>query len=90
MLHSKVAAAAPGLLNYALTRVILGVVKELWHGDIRYHLINSVMGILACISQEFYRRVAVPYEAYQAYKNADVPEFDEFMHMVPPVPTPEG
>jgi hypothetical protein len=37
-----------------------------------YRRINEVMGALECAKQEFYRRVAVPYEDKKIKENGDV------------------
>jgi hypothetical protein len=58
-----------GRLNYALTKVCLGVLPEL-----RYRELNAVVGVLECAKLELYRRLAVPYEDAQAERNGDVYE----------------
>jgi hypothetical protein len=42
-------------------------------GSLNYEKINQIMGVLACVAQEFYRRVAEPYEE-QKRKNNNLPE----------------
>jgi len=59
----------PGELNFAITKVLLGYLE--WHG-LTYTTINNVMGVLDCVSKEFYRRVAVVYEEKKADENGDV------------------
>jgi hypothetical protein len=56
-----------GYLNYALTRLVLGVVPER-----RYASIARVTGVLENAKQEFYRRYAAPYEDEQIDKSGDV------------------
>ena len=56
-----------GYLNYALTRLVLGVVPER-----RYASIARVTGVLENVKQEFYRRYAAPYEDEQIDKSGDV------------------
>jgi hypothetical protein len=56
-----------GNINYAFTRVLTGV-----YSSPRYDDMNTVTGILACVSQEYYRRVASPYENQKAHDNGDV------------------
>jgi hypothetical protein len=58
-----------GLLNYVITKILIGV--ELDNG-VRYARINEVMGILECVKQEFYRRIAGPYEDKKKEENGDV------------------
>ncbi len=55
-----------GNLNYVVTRII----KEVY--PLRYFHINRAMGVLECIKQEFYRRVAAPYEDTKIEQNGDV------------------
>jgi hypothetical protein len=55
------------LLNYACTRVALGVIPER-----RYASIALVSGVLHNIADEFYRRYAVPYEDQKIKDNGDV------------------
>jgi hypothetical protein len=56
-----------GRLNYAITRLCLGVMPEL-----RYKQLNALVGVLECSKQELYRRLAAPYEDEQARRNGDV------------------
>jgi hypothetical protein len=69
--------AFAGLLNYACTRLALKVVR-LQFGDMRYWLIAMLTGTFKNIADEFYRRVAVPYESKQMSKNGDVDLYVEF------------
>lgn len=62
-----------GLLNYSFSRVMSLVVQNT--GGWRYHRIASVTGMLKNVSDEFYRRVAVPYEQDQIAKNGDIEEY---------------
>lgn len=64
-------AAFAGLLNYACTRLALKVMR-IRSGKIRYGLIALVTGVFNNISDEFYRRLAAPYEDRQIKKNGDV------------------
>ncbi|MDA1337221.1 MAG: hypothetical protein O3C23_00420 [bacterium] len=56
-----------GLLNYACTRLALGVTPEK-----RYWAIALIAGVFRNIGDEFYRRYAAPYEDEQIEKNGDV------------------
>lgn len=56
-----------GNMNYVITSLINKV-----YPDVSYETINRVMGILKCTSDEYYRRIAVPYENQKAYENNDV------------------
>lgn len=55
-----------GLLNYVFTRILLGMKAE------RYSQYSSLRGVLADVSQEYYRRVMVPYENERKEDNGDV------------------
>ncbi len=61
------ATAFAGLLNYAITRLVLQVIPER-----RYWAIATVSGVLHNVLAEFYRRYAVPYEDEQIKKAGDV------------------
>ncbi|MCL6620509.1 MAG: hypothetical protein K6T55_00255 [Syntrophobacterales bacterium] len=71
-------AAIAGLLNYALTRLILKVV-QLRFGAWRYWLIALVTGVLHNVADELYRRLAAPYEDLQRQRHGDVPEYAHFL-----------
>lgn len=55
-----------GNINYLFTRILNRV-----YSSPRYDDINEAIGILECCKQEFYRRVAVPYEEQKRYDNGD-------------------
>lgn len=59
--------AFEGLLNYAITRLALGLIPER-----RYASIARVTGVLETAKQEFYRRYAAPYEDEQITRSGDV------------------
>ena len=59
----------PGELNYMLTRIILAYLDT---AGMNYATLNTVMGVLECVKQELYRRVAVPYEDKKRTENGDV------------------
>jgi hypothetical protein len=56
-----------GTMNYIITSLINKA-----YPTISYKTINNVMGVLKCVGDEYYRRVAVPYENQKAYENSDV------------------
>ena len=70
-------AALAGLLNYTCTRLALKVVR-LQFGAMRYWLIAILTGTFKNIADEFYRRIAVPYENRQIEKSGDVDVFREY------------
>lgn len=62
-----------GNINYALTRLLMMV-----YGDKEgtwYAQINDAMGVLECVKQEFYRKVAAPYEDQKEFDNGEVRPF---------------
>jgi len=70
-------AAFAGLLNYACTRLTLKII-HLRFGKIRYWIIAAVTGVFKNASDEFYRRLAAPYEDKQIAKNGDVDFYAEY------------
>ena len=69
--------AFAGLLNYACTSLAMRVLETRF-GGVRYGTIATVTGVFKNIADEFYRRVAVPYEDRQIAKNGDVPLYEEY------------
>ncbi|MEM2969921.1 MAG: hypothetical protein QXR63_03180 [Candidatus Bathyarchaeia archaeon] len=55
-----------GELNYVVTRILKTVYP------LRYYHINKAIGVLECIKQEYYRRIAAPYEDEKIKENGDV------------------
>lgn len=70
-------AAFAGLLNYACTRLALKILR-LQSGKMRYWMIALVTGVFKNISDEFYRRLAVPYEDRQIAESGDVDLYKEY------------
>jgi len=58
-----------GELNYCITRL---AVDYLDGHDMNYYTINEIIGVLECAKQEFYRRMAAPYEDVKIAENGDV------------------
>jgi hypothetical protein len=69
--------AFAGLLNYACTSVAMEVVHARF-GRMRYGVIATLTGVFKNIADEFYRRVASPYEDEQLAKNGDLPLFEAY------------
>jgi hypothetical protein len=59
----------PGDLNYLLTTTLVDYITD---NGLSYGTINDVLGALEGAKQEFYRRVAVPYEDSKRTVNGDV------------------
>ena len=55
-----------GELNYVVTKTL----KEVY--PLRYFHLNRAIGVLECIKQEYYRRVAGPYEDIKIKESGDV------------------
>ena len=72
----KYDGAFAGLLNYTATRLALKIVR-LQFGKMRYWIIAAVCGTFSNVADEFYRRVAHPYEDKQIIKNEDVDLYKE-------------
>jgi hypothetical protein len=70
--------AFAGLLNYACTRLALKIVR-LQFGAMRYWLIAIITGTFKNIADEFYRRVAAPYETRQMTRHGDVDVYAEYL-----------
>lgn len=65
-----------GVLNYVITRISQQLIRKLF-GGFRYHFIAGVTGALENVKQEFYRRIAGPYEDDAISNNGDVDETSE-------------
>lgn len=59
-----------GDLNYCFSRIISGLMT-----DVSYSKIAMITGVLENIKQEYYRRVAVPYEDQKINQNGDIKEY---------------
>jgi len=59
-----------GEVNYVFSRVITGCM-----GKPSYAKICMITGVLENIKQEFYRRVATPYEMDKMVQNGDIKEY---------------
>jgi hypothetical protein len=59
-----------GDINYVFSRVLSGTM-----GDVSYSKIAMITGVLENIKQEFYRRVAEPYEDKKISENGDIKEY---------------
>jgi hypothetical protein len=58
-----------GDLNYMITKYCDAYLRTKGR---RYEHINTVIGVLECAKQEFYRRIAAPYENEKIAENGDV------------------
>ena len=74
---SKISANNPndlsnhlGKINYSFSRILAGLMKEP-----SYNKVAMITGVLENIKQEFYRRVAEPYENSKIITNGDIPEY---------------
>ncbi len=62
-----------GVMNYTISRLVN---MSMIAGHTRYSKINRIMGVLECVKQEFYRRLATGYEDKAIAKNGDIPEYN--------------
>jgi hypothetical protein len=62
-------AESTGELNYSLTMVVIGYLKQ---RGLTYGTINDIVGALEGAKLEFVRRVAGPYENRKIVANGDV------------------
>jgi len=58
----------PGEVNYTFYRILVAWFKY----ESRYKTICSIMGTLTSVTQEFYRKVAGPYEDLAEKKNGEI------------------
>jgi hypothetical protein len=58
----------PGELNYMITKQILMYLPDYPS----YDEYNTVVGVLECVKQEYYRRMVAPYEDIKKEQNGDV------------------
>jgi hypothetical protein len=59
-----------GDINYTFSRILSGLM-----GPVSYNKIALITGVLENIKQEFYRRVASPYEDIKINQNGDIREY---------------
>ena len=63
------AAETVGELNYQITRLVWRYAEISPNSYVTY---NEIIGVLECAKQEFYRRIAAPYEDRKHRENGDV------------------
>lgn len=61
--------ADAGELNYLITRIIDTYIQV---KGLNYSNLNEVIGVVECVKQEYYRRIAIPYEDGKIRDNGDV------------------
>ena len=61
-------AKRPGHLNFLITSLL----RRVYGPNMRYADHNEVMGVLNCVSQEFYRRFTSPYEDQKIEQEGDI------------------
>lgn len=59
-----------GMANYCMSKIASGLLSQ--ESDIKYWKIALISGVFVNAKDEFYRRVAVPYEENQLALNGDV------------------
>ena len=62
-----------GELNYKITKLILDYLEEREKTKVKnYECYNEIIGVLSCITQEFYRREVSKYENIKISQNGDI------------------
>lgn len=61
-----------GDLNYCFSRILSNLMS-----DASYSKIAMITGVLENIKQEYYRRIAEPYEDQKINQNGDIKEYSE-------------
>jgi hypothetical protein len=59
-----------GKINYCFSRILSGVM-----GDVSYSKVAMITGVMENIKQEYYRRIASPYEDKKILENGDIREY---------------
>lgn len=73
--------AYAGLLNYSCTRLAMKVI-DIQFGKIRYGTLATITGVFKNIADEFYRRIAIPYEDKQIEKSSDVDLYNIYVNKI--------
>jgi hypothetical protein len=60
-----------GMVNYSISTILW----EWFHQLPGYKTVNAVVGVLGCVKDEFYRRLASEYEDYKRVRNGDLKAF---------------
>lgn len=58
-----------GELNYKITKLLIDYTEQF---GVSYKTINDVLGAMTGAGQEFYRRIAAPYEDIKIQEHTDV------------------
>jgi hypothetical protein len=61
-----------GKLNYFISKLIWCLGGKHNRRLCRYARLNMLIGVLGCVIQEFYRRIAAPYEDKKIKENGDL------------------
>jgi hypothetical protein len=59
-----------GVLNYLITATCQAYARK--QPRFGYNVANAIVGALECAKQEYYRRIAAPYEDMKKESNGDV------------------
>ncbi|MBE3139911.1 MAG: hypothetical protein IMZ53_04915 [Thermoplasmata archaeon] len=65
--------ATDGELNYLVTGLCHSVIKK---QGLKYGTLNKIIGVLTCVIQELYRKIAAPYEEVKLIANGPVSILD--------------
>ena len=64
-----------GELNYAIHKLLENYLDN---NGLSYQSINDIEGALSCVKQEFYRRIAKPYEKKKLKENGDIIFYEKY------------
>lgn len=78
MVKSEDDSAFAGILNYVSTRLALSIIRKKF-GKIRYWMIAVITGVFKNVADEFYRRLAVPYEDKKIDEEGDVDLYEDLL-----------
>jgi hypothetical protein len=73
--------AYAGLLNYTCTKLAMRII-DIQFGKIKYGTLATITGVFKNIADEFYRRIAVPYEDKQIEKSGDVDLYATYVNKI--------
>lgn len=58
-----------GCVNYSICKILKAIYPD---REMKYRVLNRMMGVLSCITQEVYRRVVAEHEDNAIEKNGDI------------------
>lgn len=74
-LSQEISRTEYGKINFVISKFIHNILEKN-DEEIRYNDINNIIGVLECVKQEFYRKIASPYEDDKKEENGSVSYLD--------------